>query len=249
MKTSLKDIFARETFARLFLVCVLLCSLAARAAAQSTVESDRTPSTVFPLMRALDLNACRALALKRSAKLALAGAQIAQAEAELSDQRNRFKLAPGGGIGLGVNPNNPNGGTFSNKVSFYLSLDLERLLQLNKAARAKAQQAVEAERIGQTTAELATQKDVTTAWYGVRSAEAGVVAAQRYRETAQALHLAADARFKAGQGELAGVLASLRGTWESEAAYEQSRRTVILACLDLAQSCGFATAEEMEAAL
>jgi outer membrane protein TolC len=244
VKNPVKGIFLRERFARFVFVLVAFLAFVAPAWCQEAAQAP-----IFPKMRVLDLGECRALALKRSAKLALAGAQLAQAQAELKDQRNRFKLGTGGGIGFGVNPNAANGGAFSNKVSFYLSLDLERLLQLNKAEREKARQAVEAERIGQTTAELSTQKDVTTAWYGVRSAEAGVLAAQRYRETAQALHLAADARFKAGQGELSGVLASLRGTWESEAAYEQARRAVILACLDLAQSCGYATAEEMEAAL
>jgi outer membrane protein TolC len=249
VKNSVKGIFARKYFLRKAALQVLAGGWLWLFVAPASAQSVESSATVFPKIRALDLSECRQTALKRSAKLALADAQIAQAQAELKDQKNRFKLSQGGGIGFGVNPYNPNGGAFSNKVSFYLSLDLEHLLQLNKAEREKARQAVEAERIGRTTAELSTQKDVTTAWYGVRSAEAGVLAAQRYRETAQALHLAADARFQAGQGELSGVLSSLRGTWESEAAYEQARRAVILACLDLAQACGYATAEEMEAAL
>lgn len=236
-KYSVKGNIARVCFSAFLIVLLAVPSRAQEAA------------PMFPRIRGLDLAQVRALALKQSTSIALAQAKLNQAQAELKDQRNRFKLTPDGGIGFGVNPNNPNGGAFSNKVSFYLSLDLERLLQLNKKEREQARQEVEAQNIGKTDAQNAALKGVTAAWFSLRRAEAAVLAASRYRETANAIYIAADARFKAGQGELSGVLSGLRGTWESEDAYNRARQDVALACLDLAQASGYATAEEMEAAL
>ncbi len=196
------------------------------------------PPSIFPKVRALNLGTVRELALKQSTAIALAQSKLGQAQAELRDQNNRFKLNTQGGLD-----------PFSGQVRFYLSLDLERLLQLNTQQRAVARQAVEAGSIGHTDAQNAALKGVSTAWFGLQRAEASVSSAGRYRETSQAIYVAADARFRAGQGELPGVLAGLRGTWESEDAYARARQDVALACLDLAQACGYPTAEEMEAAL
>lgn len=240
----------RTRFQSTLITLVCLAAIASPARAQSTPEFDRTSPTIFPKLRALDLPAVRGLALKQSTSIALAGAKTGQARADLRDLQNRFKIGTGGGIGIGSSPfQQNNGGLFSSKVSFYLSLDLERLLQLNKQQRVKAQQAIKAEEIGETDAQNAAIKSATTAWFGLRRTEASVTAASRYRETAQAIYVAADARFKSGQGELSGVLSGLRGTWESEDAYNRARQDVALACLELAQACGYATAEDMEAAL
>ena len=218
----------------------LLIALIITLSAAPTRAQDAEPDapTIFPRMRALDLGTVRALALERSTAIALSTSKLAQAQAELREQRDRFKVSTAGGLD-----------PFTGKVRFYLSLDLERLLQLNKQQRIAAQQGVEAQAIGQTDARNGAIKGVTVAWYGLRRAETAVTAAARYRETAQAIYVAADARFKAGQGELTGVLSGLRGTWQSEDAYTSARQDVALACLDLAQACGYATAEEMEAAL
>lgn len=196
------------------------------------------PTLIFPKVRGLGLGAVRAMALKQSTSIALAQSKLGQARAELRDQENRFKVNTQGGLD-----------PFSGKVRFYLALDLERLLQLNTQQRAVARQAVEAQSIGQTDAQNTTLKGVTVAWFGLQRAEASVLSAARYRETSNAIYVAADARFKAGEGELTGVLSGLRGTWESEDAYSRARQDVALACLDLAQACGYSTAEEMEAAL
>lgn len=215
----------------------------------SSTRSDE--NTLFAGIRALDLSSARALATKRSSAIALANAKVGGAQADLDELRNRIKINSAGGLGIGTNPleSNPQGGVFSPKVRLYLSLDLERLLQLNKAQRTKAKRAIEAEQIGKTDATNSAIKDVTTAWYGLRRVETAVVTAARYKETARALYVSADARFKAGAGELSGVLSALDGTYKSEEAYETARQSVALACLDLAQACGYTTAEEMEAAL
>lgn len=210
------------------------------ASATSSTRSDETTraATLFPQIRALDLSAARALATQRSTAIALALSRVGAAQAELKDQQSRLKLNTAGGLD-----------PFSGKVRFYLSLDMERLLGLNKTAKSKARRQVEAEQIGKTEATNSAVKDVTTAWYGLRRAETAVAGASRYRETAHALYVSADAKFKAGAGELSGVLSSLDGTFKSDEALSLARQNVALACLDLAQACGYTTAEEMESAL
>lgn len=199
--------------------------------------------SMFPKLRALSLSQVRELATKRSTRIALARAKLSGAQSDLREQSNRFKVNTAGGLD-----------PFSGQVRFYLSLDLERLLQLNKSQRDKARQDVEAQKIGHTESTNAAIKETTVAWYSLRKSEASVLSASRYRETAQALFVAADARFRAGSsqagsGELSGVLAALDGTHRADDAHDAARAQVALDCLDVAQSCGYATAEEMEAAL
>lgn len=228
---------------------MLIVAPASRVDEPLSTAADTTPAispltaatieySMFPRMRTLSLFQVRELAKKRNSRIALAGAKLGNAEAELKEQRNRIKLNTAGGLD-----------PFSGQVKFYLSLDLERLLQLNKTARDKARQDVEAQKIGRTDSINATIKEATVAWYGLRKSEAQVVSASRYRQTAQALYVAADARFRAGATELAGVLATLDGTHRADDAHQAARQQIALDCLDLAQSCGYATAEEMEAAL
>ena len=211
-----------------------------RFEATSSTRSDdnNVENTMFARIRALDLSSARALATKRSTAIALATSRIGAAQSDLKDQQNRLKLNSAGGLD-----------PFSGKVRFYLSLDMERLLGLNKAAKSKARRVVEVEQIGKTEATNGAVKDVTAAWYGLRRSETAVVSAARYKETARALYVSSDAKFKAGAGELSGVLSALDGTFKSEEAYNTARQNVALACLDLAQACGYTTAEEMEAAL
>lgn len=239
------------------IVCAILFlsggGFGARAEAQtepvSTHASDET--VIFPRIRRLELPEVRALATKRSSTIALADAKAAGTRADLKELQNRFKIGTAGGLGIGSSPfeSGNRGGIFSPKVRLYLSLDLERLLQLNKQQRVKAQQAIEAEDIGHLQAVNAAIRDVSGSWFALRKAETSVVAAARYRETASALYVAADARFKAGDGQLSSVLSALDGTYKSDEAFSAARQAVALACLDLAQSCGYSTAEEMEAAL
>ena len=90
---------------------------------------------------------------------------------------------------------------------------------------------------------------VSAAWYSLETAEMAVTSANRRVETSRALYVASDAKFKAGVGELSGVLSSLSATSEAEDVYQAARQRVALGCLELAQACGYMTAEEMEAAL
>lgn len=225
-------------------------AVAAPVASESSTQSSGATS-IYHKMRGLDLATSRDLATKRSSSIALSGTRIGAAEADLAELRNRIKINTAGGLGVGTSPlqSGGGGGVFTPKVQLYLSLDLERLLQLNKAQRTKAKRLIEAENIGKTTATNGAIKDVTTAWYAMQRANAGVISAIRYRESSHALYVSADAKFRAGTGELSGVLAALDATYKSDEAYAASRHTVALACLDLAQACGYTTAEEMEAAL
>ncbi len=205
----------------------------AKAKAPATIEY-----SIFPKVRALSLAQVRELATQRNTRIALAKAKLSGAQTDLKEQQNRFKINSGGGLD-----------PFNGKVRFYLTLDLERLLQLNKAERNKARQEVDAQRLGQAESTNATIKEATVAWYGLRKSEAGVTSAIRYRDTAQALYVSADARFRAGSGELSGVLSALDGTHKANESFSAARQQVALDCLELAQSCGYATPEEMEAAL
>ena len=205
--------------------------------APATNESDIEYS-MFPKVRALSLSQVRELATKRNTRIALAKSKVGGAQADLREQNNRVKVNTSGGLD-----------PFTGKIRFYLSLDLERLLRLNKTQRDKARQDVEAQKIGQTESFNAAIKEATVAWYSLRKSEAAVTSSARYRETARALYVAADARFKAGVSELSGVLSALDSTYKSDDAYQASREQVALDCLDVAQACGYATAEEMEAAL
>lgn len=193
---------------------------------------------IFPRIRALSLERARALARERSATITLAQAKFAQAQAEEREVARRFKLDTTGGLD-----------PFSRQIRFYVALDLERLLGLNRQEKERARQTTEQGRIGRQSANADAMKAATTAWYVLSSANAGVGSAARRKEAAQALYVVADARFKAGQSELSGVMTALQGTYTSEDAFDQARQAVALACLDLAQSCGYATAEELEAAL
>ena len=203
----------------------------------ATNQSDIEYS-MFPKVRALSLSQVRELATKRNTRIALARSKVGGAQAELREQNNRVKVNTSGGLD-----------PFTGKIRFYLSLDLERLLRLNKTQRDKAKQDVEAQKIGQTESVNAAIKEATVAWYALRKSEASVTGANRYRQTAHALYVAADARFKAGVSELSGVLSALDSTYKSDDAYQAAREQVALDCLDVAQACGYATAEEMEAAL
>ena len=194
--------------------------------------------SMFPKLRALSLSQVREMATKRNTRIALAKSKVGGAQADVREQNNRVKVNTSGGLD-----------PFSGKVRFYLSLDLERLLRLNKTQRDKARQDLEAQKIGETESINAAIKEATVAWYALRKSEATVSSSSRYRATARALYVAADARFKAGVSELSGVLSALDSTYKSDDAYQAAREQVALDCLDLAQSCGYATAEEMEAAL
>lgn len=207
------------------------------ARGQQTALPEAAPP-LFPRIRALDLERCRQLSLQRSANVALAGARVGQAQAERREAERRIVLQAQGGF-------DPVAG----KVRYYLNLDLERLLALNKQQRRAARQAEAAQVIGQTSAQQEAVARASRAWYGMVQAQAAVLGAGRARESARALYVAADARFRAGQGELSGVLSALRGDAESDDSYERARQGVALACLELAQACGYLTAEEMEAAL
>ena len=201
-------------------------------------DSPTATAPIFPRVRALSLEQARALAMKRSPALALSGARVAEAEGAQRDVSRRIKLDTTGGLD-----------PFSGQVRFYLALDLERLIGLNKGEKESARQKVEAEKINRTTSEQTAMARVSTAWYGLSTAQANVTSAGRRKEIARALYAASDARFKAGAGELNDVLGALSSNTQALDAYEASRQQVALACLELAQSCGYLTAEAMEAAL
>ena len=208
------------------------------ALAQDDAPDSPATAPIFPRVRALSLEQARALAMKRSPALALSGARVAEAEGAQRDVSRRIKLDTTGGLD-----------PFSGQVRFYLALDLERLIGLNKGEKESARQKVEAEKINRTTSEQTAMARVSTAWYGLSTAQANVTSAGRRKEIARALYAASDARFKAGAGELNDVLGALSSNTQALDAYEASRQGVALACLELAQSCGYLTAEAMEAAL
>lgn len=193
---------------------------------------------MFPRIAELDLTEVRALAIERAPEIALAGAKVGAAQADLAEQRNRLKLNTAGGLD-----------PFDGKIRFYLALDLERLLQLNGAAREKARRIVESEQIGQTQATNSVTKTATVAWYDLRRTLANDTSARRRAEVAAALYVAADARFKVGSGELSGVLSALSAQSESADAITAATQAVALASLDVAQAYGYPTAEAMEADL
>lgn len=193
---------------------------------------------IFPKIRAQSLFEVRAFAMKRSPAIAISGARVGAAQAEEREVSRRFKVQTTGGLD-----------PFSGSVRFYVALDLERLAGLNKAERQSARQRVEQEKLGAIGTSQDAIKRVSAAWYGLTGAQMAVESANRRKETANALYLAVDARFKAGQAELSGVLSALSGTSTAEDSYQSARQSVALSCLELAQSCGYLTAEEMEAAL
>ena len=194
--------------------------------------------TTFGHIRALSLEQVRALALERAPSIAQAKAKIEAAQAEERELKKRIVPQVGGGID-----------PFSGQVRYYMNLDLQRLFQLNRAEREKARRQVEAEQAGQTQAQNGAIASVTAAWFGLQRAEAGHTTARRNLITAKAMFVSADARFRAGTGELGSVLSALGGKATSEDAVTSTRQNLLLACLTLAQGCGYATAEDMEAAL
>lgn len=224
-------LIGRIAFLALCLASVKCPSVAAQAA-----PGEAAP--IFPRIRALSLPEARALALKRSPAIALSSAKIAAAEADRKDVARRIKIDTTGGLD-----------PFSGQVRFYLALDLERLAGLNRAQKENARQKVEAERIGAISTQQDALKRVSSAWYALNASQMSVESNTRRREMARALYVAADASFKAGEGQLSGVLSSLAGTSEADDAFQTARQNVALGCLELAQSCGYMTAEEMEAAL
>lgn len=70
----------------------------------------------------------------------------------------------------------------------------------------------------------------------------------RRRQSSRTLYVAAGSRFRAGAGALSGALGTLNAA-EADDAYQSARQKIALACLELAQGCGFLTAKEMETAL
>ena len=199
---------------------------------------EQEPPAIFPKVRALSLVSARQLAMKQSPAIAVSGARIAAADADAREVSRRVKVDTTGGLD-----------PFSGKVRFYVGLDLERLAGLNKAERQSARQKVEQEKLAAISTGQDAMKRVSAAWYALQGAQMSVESAGRRKETANALYLAVDARFKAGQAELSGVLSALSGTSTAEDTYQSARQSVALACLELAQSCGYMTAEELEAAL
>jgi outer membrane protein TolC len=195
-------------------------------------------ATTFGHIRKLSLEEVRALALERAPAIAQAKAKIEAAQAEEKELKKRIVPQVGGGID-----------PFSGQVRYYMNLDLQRLLQLNKAERQKARRTVEAEQQGQTQAQNSAIASVTAAWFGLKRAEAGHATARRNLITAKAIFVSADARFRAGTGELGSVLSALNGKASGEDAVISTRQGLLLACLTLAQACGYSTAEEMEAAI
>lgn len=196
------------------------------------------PTPTFAKIRALGLPDVRTLAIKRAPSIALANAKVKAAEAEAREISRRLKINTTGGLD-----------PFSGQVRFYLALDLERLAGLNKGEKDKAARGVEAEKIGATEAQNAAIKSVTEAWFTLRRAIDTEKSATRQLVTARALYTASDARFKAGIGELNAVLSAMSARSNAEDNLRAARAAIILACLDLAQACGYSTAEEMEAAL
>ncbi len=195
-------------------------------------------ATTFGQIRRLSLPQVRALALERAPTIAEAKAKIEAAKAEERELKKRIVPQFGGGID-----------PFNGQVRYYMNLDLQRLFQLNKAEREKARRQVEAEQGGQTQAQNGAIASVTSAWFGLQRAEAGHKTARRNLITAKAIFVSADARFRAGTGELSSVLGAMNGQASSEDAVTSTRQNLLLACLTLAQACGYPTAEEMEGAL
>ena len=212
------------------------CSVAL-AQAKGAATTNGAPTT-FGYIRKLSLPQVRALALERAPAIAEARAKIEAAKAEERQLKKRIVPQFGGGID-----------PFSGQVRYYMNLDLQRLFQLNKAEREKARRQVEAEQGGQTQAQNGAIASVTAAWFGLQRAEAGAATARRNLITAKAIFVSADARFRAGTGELSSVLGAMNGQASSEDAVTSTRQNLLLACLTLAQACGYPTAEEMEAAL
>jgi len=180
----------------------------------------------------------RALALERAPAIAQAKAKIEAAQAEEKELKKRIVPQVGGGID-----------PFSGQVRYYMNLDFQRLFQLNKAERQKAKRAVESEQMGKTDAQNSAIASVTSAWFGLQRAEAAHTTARRNLITAKAIFVSADARFRAGTGELGSVLSAMNGQASSEDAVTSTRQSLLLACLTLAQACGFSTVEEMDYAL
>ena len=209
----------------------------ALAQAKGAATTNGAPTT-FGHIRKLSLPQVRAMALERAPAIAEARAKIEAAKAEERELKKRIVPQFGGGID-----------PFSGQVRYYMNLDLQRLFQLNKAEREKARRAVEAEQGGQTQAQNGAIASVTAAWFGLQRAEAGAATARRNLITAKAIFVSADARFRAGTGELGSVLGAMNGQASSEDAVTSTRQNLLLACLTLAQACGYPTAEEMEAAL
>lgn len=195
-------------------------------------------TTTFGHIRSLSLPQVRALALQRAPAIAQAKAKIEAAQAEERELKKRIVPNFGGGID-----------PFSGQVRYYMNLDLQRLFQLNKAERQKAHRAVETEQMGQTEAQNTAIASVTSAWFGLQRAEAAHRTARRNLVTAKAIFVSADARFRAGTGELGSVLSAMNGQASGEDAVTSTRQSLLLACLTLAQACGYPTAEDMEAAL
>ncbi len=209
------------------------------AFAQSAgAATSKAAATTFGHIRRLSLEEVRALALERAPAIAQAKAKIEAAKAEERELKKRIVPNFGGGID-----------PFSGQVRYYMNLDFQRLFQLNKAERQKAHRAVEAEQQGQTQAQYAAIASITSAWFGLKRAEAGHATARRNLITAKAIFVSADARFRAGTGELGSVLSALNGKASGEDAVTSTRQSLLLACLTLAQACGYSTAEEMEGAL
>lgn len=197
-----------------------------------------TAATTFGQIRKLSLEQVRALALERAPTIAQAKAKIEAAQAEARELKKRIVPNFGGGID-----------PFSGQVRYYMNLDFARLLQLNKAERQKAKRAIEAEQASHKDAQNGAIASVTAAWFGLKRAEAGHTTARRNLITAKAIFISADARFRGGTGELGSVLSALNGKASGEDAVTSTRQSLLLACLTLAQACGYPTAEEMEAAI
>ena len=221
-------------FALTFFSVFALCS----GSGSPAFAQPKGAATTFGHIRALSLPQVRSLALERAPAIAQARAKIAAAEAEERELKRRIVPQVGGGID-----------PFSGQVRYYMNLDLQRLLQLNKAERQKARRAVEAEQAGQTDAQNGAIAGVTSAWFGLQRAEAAHKTARRNLVTAKAIFVSADARFRAGTGELGSVLGAMNGQASSEDAVTATRQSLLLACLTLAQACGYSTAEEMDDAL
>ncbi len=215
---------------------VLFISGAGLAFAQGAgaATSPAAPTT-FGHIRHLSLEEVRVLALQRAPAIAAARAKIEAAQAQERELKKRIVPNFGGGID-----------PFSGQVRYYMNLDFQRLFQLNKAERQKAKRAVEAEQAGHTQAQNSAIAGVTAAWFGLQRAEAGHKTARRNLITAKAIFVSADARFRGGTGELGSVLSALNGKASGEDAVTSTRQSLLMACLTLAQACGYSTAEEMD---
>lgn len=232
-KTPLYNVFVLAFF---FVAAPFVAQLTSgRGAATAQPQG---AATTFGHIRKLSLPQVRALALERAPSIAQAKAKIEAAKA--GERQLKKRIVPN--FGGGIDP-------FSGQVRYYMNLDLQRLFQLNKAEREKARRIVEAEQSGQTDAQNAAIASVTAAWFGLQRAEAGHKTARRNLITAKAIFVSADARFRAGTGELGSVLSAMNGQASGEDAVTSTRQSLLLSCLTLAQACGYPTAEEMDAAL